>query len=692
MSKYLEKIKNIKFKELIKIDKVKTKEYFDAPRISILHQWALIFAMQIILESIFLFGSGLGIDFKTFTRIWLFSLSSSGLVVSFAYLLKAKWSNWFISIYLLIHAIFALGQLGFKNYMGSYFSFRTVVSKIGDVSVYALDFIMYLKIQYFLVLIPIGLYIWVVRKYINQYKTPFHVRHWAGFLSGAIVLQLLALFSLTWWPQNTAAVSLQELYYRPTQLDSALRQFGVSRFLMRDLMFTISNEDTGIILEPVEPVENGDNISEELERVIDDSKWLALMEKELDPEIKTIDEYLLSRPITPKNEMTGIFKDKNVIYVMVEALDYAAMDPRIAPTLTRLMREGLFFENYFAPTSACSTGDSELMSITSLLTIPGLCNHDAFVNNNFSQSLFELFKSDGYYASSYHNYTDYYYLRNTMHMSMGSEAYYDFDALGIDPFVPWPNWPSDVDLFEKSMDLFMDYDKFFSYLITVNMHNPYDRPNNLGDKYYERVQAIYPEANEFEIRYKSKVIETDRGLKLMIDRLEESGKLDDTVIVIYADHHMLKTPFDIINDMSPVDRLEGYNIHRSPMVIYNSTIEPQVVSTVASTKDLVPTLANLFDLEYDPRIYLGVDIFSEQTDHYVLFQDGGWVTQEGYYKPIEQEFISYDGSTTLADDEILKFNQYSRSYYQLSEAIFKKDYFDVRSFVEKPTFDPGLIQ
>lgn len=683
-----EKSENKKFK----VDKEKIKAYFDAPRISIVHQWALIFVMQVILESIFLLGSRLGIDFKSLVRILLFSLSSSGLVTVLAHLLKAKWSNIFVSIYLLIHAIFALSQLGYKNYMGSYFSFRTVISKIGDVSVYALDFIMYLKIQYFLVLIPLVLYVWIVKKYVNKHKNPFQTKYWTGFLSVAIVFQILSLFSLTWWPQTTAAVSLQELYYRPTQLDSALRQFGVSRFLMRDLMFTMSNGEKGIILEPEKPPVDEDDPIKEYERVFDDTQWQILMNREDNPDIKTIDEYLINRPITPKNEMTGIFKGKNIIYVMIEAMDYVAMDPAIAPTLTRLMSEGLFFENYFAPTSACSTGDSELMSITSLLTVPGLCNHDQYYTNTFSNSLFELFKSDGYYASSYHNYTDYYYNRNIMHANMGSEAYYDFNALKIDPFVPWPNWPSDVDLFDKSLDLFIDQDKFFSYIITVNMHNPYDRPSNFGDKYYNQVKSLYPNASDFEIRYKSKVIETDKGLELMINRLEEAGKLDDTVIVLYADHHMLKTPFEIINDASPVDRLEGYNIHHSPMVIYNSTIEPRRISTVASTKDLVPTIANLFDLDYDPRLYLGVDIFSDSVDHYVLFQDGGWLIQDGYYNPIQQQFLRYDRSSTVDDEEVLKFNQYSRSFYQLSEAMLNSNYFKYRNFTKSTEFDISQIQ
>lgn len=673
-------------------DKIPNNEHLNKDDyLSITHQWAVVFGLQLLLEMIFLLASGLGFDAKTLLRILLFSLSSSAIVVSIAYLLKLKKNTWFISIYLLVMIVFALSQLGYKNYMGSYFSLKTVVSKIGDVGDYAFDFILYLKPQYFLVIIPILVYVWLVKKKLPVYKTAFERNKLIVFVSGAIFFQIFALFSLSWWPQSTSAYTLQELYYRPTQLDSALRQFGVSRFMMRDLLYTLSGGDDLIVLEPEEPSDPG-NTPVDFTRVIDDTAWRSLFENESNETIKTIDEYLLSRNITPKNEMTGIFKDKNVIYIMVEALDYIAMDERVAPTLMKLMNEGMFFENYYAPTSACSTGDSELMAITSLLSIPGSCTHDSYYTNDFSSSLFELFKNDSYYASSYHNYTDWYYMRNEMHRNMGSEAYFDFNSLEMSPWYPWPDWPSDVDLIELSMDHFIDKEKFFSFMITVTMHNPYDRPTNYGDKYYEEIEAMYPEDSEYVIRYKSKLKETDKALEVMMDELENQGILDDTVIVLFADHHLLRTPFEIIDEYSKnMNRLEAYNLHRSPMVIYNSEIEPQVVSTYASTKDLVPTMANLFDLSYDPRVYMGVDIFSEESDHFVLFQDGGWVIEQGYYDPIRQEFVP-NGSDMIDDESILHYNQMSRNLYQLSEAMFESNYYFHRSFIKKNTVDPDILR
>lgn len=669
-----------------------TKTFFKEKRISFIHQWLLVFTLHLVLELIFLFASGLGLDYRTMTRILLFSITSTSIVVLIAHLFKAKYSHMIVALYLLVNSIFALSQLGYKNYVGSFFSFRTVITKLGAVEEYALDFLMYLRIEFLLVLVPVVLYFVGVKYILKKHEVMFDVRRWGTFLVSALIIHGIAIFSLSWWPQTTVAITLQELYYRPTQLESAMRQFGVSRFMMRDLYFTFSSDNDEIDLIPEEPPVDIE-VPIDLERIIDDSEWRWKMERESDESIKTIDQYLLSRQITPRNEMTGVLKDKNVIYIMVEALDFVAMDPAIAPHLTKMMNEGWYFENYYSPTSACSTGDSELMSITSILSIPGVCSHDAYYTNRFSHSLFELFKSEGYYASSYHNYSDWYYMRNQMHNNMGSEAYYDFDRLEFGRWIQWPNWPSDYDLMVKSLDKFIDADKFFSFIITVNMHNPYDIPSNFGDKYYDEVRALYPDASEFVVRYKSKVMETDRGLGYMLETLEESGKLDDTVIVLFSDHHMLKTPFSIIDQYSEdIDRLYGYNIHHTPMVIYNSTIEPMTVSTVASTKDLVPTLANLFDLYYDPRVYLGVDIFSEEADHFVLFQDGGWLVEEGYYNPVFQMFVPNDEEVFMPDEEILRMNQYSRSLYQLSEALFNTDYFRHRRFVRALEYDPDLIR
>lgn len=655
--------------------------------ISIMHQWMIVFGLQIILEVIFLLGSGLGFDGKTLLRILLFAISSSGIAVSLAYVFKAKVNVWFISIYLMVMITFAITQLAYKNYMNTYFSIRTALSKAGDVGDYALDFLMHLRPHYFLVAIPIVLYVLLVKKKSKQYLGVFEKEKWLSLLVGALLVHGIAFFSLSWWPQTTAAYTLQELYYRPVQLDSAIRQFGIGRFMMRDLLFSLSGRDAGVVITPEDPDDPID-APVDFTREIDDQQWRYLAANETNETIQMIDNYLLNRQITPKNEMTGIFKDKNLIFIMVEAMDYVAMNENVAPTLMKLMNEGIFFENYFAPTSACSTGDSELMGITSLISVPGMCNHDEFYSNRYSASMFELFKNHGYFSSSYHNYPDVYYMRNIMHRSMGSQAFYDFEALGMTNFLDWPEWPSDIELMERALPRFINRDKFFSFMISVTMHNPYERDTIHTTKYFDEIKAIYPEYSDFIVRYLSTVKEFDESLRLMMAELDRTGKLDDTVIVLFGDHHMLRTEVEVMDEYTEeFDRTYGYNVHRSPMVIYNSTIEPQVVSNYGSTKDLLPTLANLFDLQYDPRVYLGVDMISEEADHYVLFQDGGWVIEEGYYNPVTQVFEPNPGNE-ITDETIIRYNQISRNLYQISQAILDNDYYNYRQLIPKAKAEP----
>ncbi len=658
--------------------------------ISIMHQWMIVFGLQIILEVIFLLGSGLGFDGKTLLRIFLFAISSSGIVVSLAYVFKAKVNVWFISIYLMVMIVFAITQLAYKNYMNTFFSIRTALSKAGDVGDYAFDFLLHIRPHYFLVAIPIVLYVLLVKKKSKQYLGVFDKEKWLALLVGGLLVHGLAFFSLSWWPQTTAAYTLQELYYSPTQLESAMRQFGISRFMMRDLLFSLSGRETQIVIIP-EDLEDPTDTPVDFTRGIDDQQWRYLAENETNETMQMIDNYLLNRQITPKNEMTGIFKNKNVVFIMVEALDYVAMNDDVAPTMMKMMKEGIFFENYFAPTSACSTGDSELMSITSLISVPGMCNHDEYYTNRFSASLFELFKNDGYYASSYHNFPDSYYMRNIMHRNFGSQAYYDYDALGMTGLLPWPEWPSDVELMEKSLPYFIDRDKFFSFLITVTMHNVYDRDTIYGIKYFDEIKAMYPDYSDDVIRYFSKVREFDNSLKLLVSELERTGKMDDTVIVLFSDHHLLRTDLEILYDYTyDVDREYGHNIHRSPMVIYNSATEPMVVSNYGSTKDLVPTLANLFDLQYDPRVYLGVDIISDEADHVVLLQDGGWIIEQGYYESVTQIFEPNPGYE-VNDETIIRYNQISRNLYQISQAILDNNYYNYRQFIPKAKVQPDPI-
>ena len=121
----------------------------------------------------------------------------------------------------------------------------------------------------------------------------------------------------------------------------------------------------------------------------------------------------------------------------------------------------------------------------------------------------------------------------------------------------------------------------------------------------------------------SKLKTFDNGLGILLDKLKASGKLDDTVIVMYGDHY----PYGLKNkDISSVLTydLDDYEVERVPMVIYNSTIKSEVVEKYSSYINLTPTLANLFNLDYDPRYYMGTDVFSDDYLIMVAFADGSW--------------------------------------------------------------------
>ena len=181
---------------------------------------------------------------------------------------------------------------------------------------------------------------------------------------------------------------------------------------------------------------------------------------------------------------------------------------------------------------------------------------------------------------------------------------------------------------EKAYPIFSQNDKFFSFMITVSMHFSYDFDDATTRKNWDQVKDL--DTSTAMKRYLAKAIEFDESLEYLLNTLEQDDILDDTVIVLFGDHHPYNLNFDYVNERSYVDRYTDLNEDLMPFIIYNNTVEPQTISKTASTFDILPTLANLFDLNYDPRYYIGKDIFSNE-ETIALFPSGSWVTDKAVY-------------------------------------------------------------
>ena len=213
---------------------------------------------------------------------------------------------------------------------------------------------------------------------------------------------------------------------------------------------------------------------------------------------------------------------------------------------------------------------------------------------------------------------------------------------------------------------------FMLWLTTVSPHQPYNQSSVEGDKYLSITEGM---GYSMELRrYMSKLKTFDNSLGILLDRLNEAGALDDTVIVMYGDHYPYGLKNKDISDILTYD-LSDYEVERTPMVIYNTQIKSEVVEKYSSYINLTPTVANLFNLDFDPRYYMGTDVFSDEYLNIVTFADGSWKNGDVYYNASSGTVSNYTDKE-YSTDELIRINNIVTNRMQISEVIIRNNYFN----------------
>jgi phosphoglycerol transferase MdoB-like AlkP superfamily enzyme len=149
---------------------------------------------------------------------------------------------------------------------------------------------------------------------------------------------------------------------------------------------------------------------------------------------------------------------------------------------------------------------------------------------------------------------------------------------------------------------------------------------------------------------------------------------------MYGDHFPLKTDKQVFLDYGDPynERAKGFNINMLPMIIYNSEVKGERLSTISSTFDLVPTIANLFDLDYDPRFYFGVDMFDTNQERVVPYASLSWNNQYGAYSVSNARFSPFDSNNTITNEEIIRISKIVKQNSDISYRILQNNYFSHR--------------
>ncbi len=610
-------------------------------------------------------------DIISYLRYILFDLGISFIVSFLICSFKEKTQNIIVVVFVAVLSIFALLELQFKNFLDTFYSFQAVGNGFAAVTNFASLFIRTIKPYYWFELLAVVISLLLL-------KTGRNVSVLECYKGFAVSLILLSLVFTTFTYSNEG---IKSAYTNHNDYDLLMEKMGPNAFFFNDLYnLTVEKKEEEYEIEVIEQEEETvEEVIEEIDynRAFDDTKWIETMNAETDETMKSIDKYLMSRSIEKKNDYTGNYEGYNFIYFMVESFDYIAIDPILTPTLYKMYTEGTSFVNHYAPIYACGTGDSEYTGMTGTYPLVSDCTlYQSEIDNH--QSLAGLFKNAGYDTYSFHNWTDEFYPRTKVHPNYGIDLYLDYNGLHITPL---NGWLSDVELVEKALPYFIDSEHFFTLIVTSAMHFPYDCSTTLGDQYLSEINAVYPDYPDTVKRYLSKSMNFDKSLELLLNELESAGKLENTVIALYGDHSPRSLTLDqVISASKLMDRNGAGGLYKMPFIIYNCNQESEVNENYCSSLDQLPTIANLFNLNYDPRLYAGSDINNGNCT--VKFANGDWFSNLGLYRIADGTFTSFNQE--VSEEYILKTNTEIKNIKKTNQAMLKCNYYAKRRFVIDP--------
>ena len=595
-----------------------------------------------------------------------------------------------IIVFFIITA-YTICQAGFENFIGVYISIGTS-SQLGAVTEYIKDYFASFDAIFWTMAIPFLLYVvykcFLEKKiFVSLYKEEKSIftkrvnRKSALIALGCVVLLSVMYYqtlTLKFMQNELQLESTKALFKNPENINISVNQFGTSVFGILDIKTTLFKTEDVELFDFKENKNDPEEITDQT-RIIDDTAWSLLQNETKNNNHKTLNSYFMNREIADKNEYTGLFEGKNLIVIMMESVNEIFINPEYYPTFYKMYTEGFSWENNYSPRNSCATGNNEMSGMVSLFSINRICTANQYKNNKYDESIFGLFNKAGYQTSSYHNYDETYYFRSTIHKNMGSGAFYGVKDLKIPYTSEYKEWPSDILLMEKSMEHIDTTEPFMAWMTTVTSHQPYYVSSEYGDKHLNLFKNTnYSTATK---RYMSKLKELDLALARLLELLEEKDILDDTVIVMYGDHYPYGLKDNDIKSVLP-DALERNNIEQTPFVIYNSATEGHHFTEYTSYLNLLPTVANLFNLDYDPRLYVGEDILAENYGvsykNRVIFADGSWENEVAYYNSTTGK-INYFGEKTYSNEEIVAFNKEISNMIKMSNLAITSNYFEYLS-------------
>lgn len=467
--------------------------------------------------------------------------------------------------------------------------------------------------------------------------------------------------------------SLYKLYYETTNHSLVVEKLGVLPSTLLELRKKIISTDNDIENEiyvgEIEEIPQED----EIKYNIIDIDFDALTNNTNDKTLQTLNEYFKNETGTKQNEYTGFYKGKNLIVIMAESFNSIAVSEELTPTLYKLTNEGFVFENFYSPVILSTIG-GEFQELTGLYPHLNLLSKVWRKGTNYyPYGYANVFNNEGYATFAYHNHNYNFQNRDKYLASLGFTNYLGCRN-GLEKKINCKLWPeSDVELINATVDDYINSENpFMTYYVTVSGHMGYNWWNDMSAKHKDKVKHLsYSEPVK---AYLATQIELDLALETLITKLENAGKLDDTVIALVGDHYPYDLTLNQINEVSTYKRDNVIEINRSNFILWNSETETVNVSKVGSQIDVLPTILNLFGVTYDSRLIVGKDILSD-TEGLAIFSNNSWVSDKGKYYSASNKFVPNEG-IEVDEEYVTTMNKTVKTKISTSKYILEKNYYE----------------
>lgn len=384
-----------------------------------------------------------------------------------------------------------------------------------------------------------------------------------------------------------------------------------------------------------------------------------------------IQNFLQANTTESSTALKGVGKGKNLIMIQVEALQNFVINAKvngeeITPNLNKLASQSKYFDNYYYQVSSGGTSDAEFLSNNSLYPSPSGAAYYIYYDNDYN-SIAKVLKTQGYSTNVFHGYKETFWNRNIMYKAEGFDNYYSEKNFNIDETVGLGL--SDKSFLNQTVEKLKTMDKpYFSFIITLSSHFPFDDTEHYGDfntgKYENTLLGNYIKA----IHY------TDEQLGMFLQKLDDEGISKDSIIVLYGDHNAIpkENEKDLADFMGiqNMNELEWAKLQKVPMMIHFPNNQYAEVNHITSGQiDLYPTLCNILDIQNQDL--LGSDLLNTKNST-VVFRNGSFTDGKVFYLSSNSTYYDYSSGEKLNETEDLKAERTARlKELEYSDEILK---------------------